>query len=1088
MVAQSGVRFKGFEGLPVDELRSPQRLQWRRVDLPLRMRAMRWTHMLDLVAGDRRVLRMLGPLFMLLTASTVVTMSCSKALYIGHNSYASLPFMFIGAATFTAAASLAYVQLMGRWRLEQRFIGLLVLAIVSFGILGVVLPMAPERLSLFVFAWCTGIGQLLLIQAWTYSTTTLPVRQARRLFPVLAACATVGAVVGGSLTAAILPFGELGSLLFLAVLLLFGALLVVVAASRSLQEATSKPGREDAGMRVTPGRSSAARPGRSGVLLALRDLRTTPLMRDLALLAIFLQVASVTMDLQFSAALKNAFDTESMASFLGSYYAVANLVTFFLALMGGRRIARMVGIGFASGSAATVLLIGSIVGVFLIGSGATAVFWGVVMTSFGERIMDFGVGKHAFNAALTPVDARAAERVKFLIDGVGLRFATIAVSLVFILGSVELSHVAGLTPFVGLTALVALFFAWRLTPTYRRTLLEALRSNQLEPVDAKTYRAWARREAQLSLERLLTSGQVTDIMAGLAVCEEFKLPLAKAWRTRILAHDDLAVVVRCLQVAADLDEPMAPEELTHLLGDERPVRVLREALRNLKADARECVPWVERLADHADPLVACQSLIWLRPHRRAGTEQERAEIKKRLRWTHIERRVVGSQEPESLGSRGEAIVSRLHDYLVKLPSLLSSDDKATADEALSAVSALRTPLLLDSLLDAVDSPETGHAATMALTRIGRDVVESKLIGRLASPVGVRLAQRIRLIRLAELIGSTEGVIGQLDAEEEQVRDAAVDSLWRLARQDENSLPSREVIVGQALADISELVQLAQIDALLDPEADSRLGFFRHEVALRRCRGERRVFRLLGLIYGRRLMLRAYTHCRSEFPRTRSNAVEMLDEAITDKSLQKLVNYVEASRFSSDKSFTNDASHLPLEGAMADAPNPLQRMLPAIDHSLANLYRWATQPERPPRTEDPMNRVFLLHSIPLFNSTPADQLLAISQICHEASYAAGEVVFEPGEPASYLYLIEKGRIEILRNGRPVTSFGPSECFGELAILDDASRNVTSRAVEDTDCLIINREDFQGLLAISPDLARGTIATLTRRLRTMLQRSG
>jgi hypothetical protein len=183
--------------------------------------------MLDLASNDRHVLRVLGPIFLLLTAATVVTMSCAKALYIGHNSFDSLPLMFIAAATFTAVAAMVYVQFMGRWRLEHRFMGLLILAIVSFGVLGIVLPLAPEALSLFVFAWCTGISQLLLIQAWGYSTTTLPVRQARRLFPVLAAIATLGAVLGGGLTAAILPFGNLGSLLFLAVILFFGALLMV---------------------------------------------------------------------------------------------------------------------------------------------------------------------------------------------------------------------------------------------------------------------------------------------------------------------------------------------------------------------------------------------------------------------------------------------------------------------------------------------------------------------------------------------------------------------------------------------------------------------------------------------------------------------------------------------------------------------------------------------------------------------------------------------------------------------------------------------------------------------------------------------
>jgi CRP/FNR family cyclic AMP-dependent transcriptional regulator len=1043
--------------------------------------------MLELSSSDRKVLRLLGPLFLMLTASNVVTMSFAKALYIGHNEFESLPVMFIGASTFTAFASLVYIHFMGRWNLVHRFIGLLIVAIVSFGILGVLVPLAPESLSLFVFTWCTGMGHLLLIQAWGYSTTTLPVRAARRLFPALAALATLGAVLGGFLTAALIPFGELGSLLLLSVILLFGALVFLFVASKHLQEATSRPGREDPTLRKNVEGAVGGSGTKGGLLLALRNLRDTPLMRDLALLAIFLQVASVIMDLQFSSALKLEFGTEEMASFLGTYYALANMVTFFVALVAGRRIAQMVGIGLASGSAAVILALGAIVSSVLVGFGVSAIFWGVAITSFGERVVSFGIGKHAFNAAMTPVDAREAERVKFLIDGVGLRIATVIVSASFMVLSVDLQNVAGLSPLLGIMSVAALFFAFRVAPTYRSALLEALRSNQLEPVDADTYRTWARREAQLSLERLLTSDIKEEIMSGLAVCEEFELPMARSWRKRLLESEDTTVIVRCLQVAALRKEVMDGNELRHLLKSDLPPAIIREALRNLPAEANECIPLVDTLAEHSDPLVACQSLIWLRPHRRSAAQSDAKEMRKRLRWTHVERRVVGAAEPEKIVDAGEEILERLNTYLSKLPSLLGDPDPAVRDEALSAMSAMKTPILLEPLLNAIDSPDTGHAATMALVRIGKEVVEPRILARLNTPLGIAVKHRIRLIRLAELLSSIKGVTSQLDSSDEQVRDAAVSALWRLARKHEGStIVEREAIIGQALADITELVRLAQVDSLLKEREGDRLGFLRHEVALRRSRGERRVFKLLGLIYGRRNLHRAYTHCRSAFARTRSNAIELLENAIRDRALLSLVAYVEASEFKGDKTYTKEGSEVQLDPDAASFEDPLLHLLPIIDQRLSTLYRWALLPPEATTPEDPMNRVFLLHSIPLFNSTPADQLLAISQICQEAHYAAGEVVFGPGEPATFLYLIERGRIEILRERRPVTSFGPAECFGELAILDDASRNVTARATEDTDCLIISREDFQGLLAISPDLSRGTIATLTQRLRSMLKR--
>jgi hypothetical protein len=1014
----------------------------------------------------------------------VITASFSKALFLSSNNHEELPWMFIGAATFTSLVTLLYVQFMGRWKLGHRFVGLLVLSIVSFALLAILVPLDPKGFSLVAFTWCAGIGQLLIIQAWGYSTTILPIRQARRLFPMLAAAATVGAILGGGVTAglsALQSKGQLSSLLIAAVLLLMGALAIVITATRRLGEARSKPGRERSAQQSGEGSRNQGTRGR-GLALAWANLRKLPLIRDLALMAFFLQIASTIMEFQFSSALMQ-FDEHHMATILGGYFAVANGLTFWIALA-GRKVGRFLGIGLASSSPAFALFIGGTVCTVLGLVGVQTIIWGVLATSFSERVIDFGVGKHAFNAAMTPVDRRAVERAKFLIDGVLLRVATIAVSLTFLLLGTELENYAILSPVVVVTAAVALVLGWRVTPSYMKTLLASLKSNRIEPVDPETVKNWAQREAQAGIISLLESGQIEDIHGGLSVCERLKLPVPDVMLRQVLQHPDDGVVARLLNVTAEVGQQVEAEALVAVLDPARPVAVLRAALRHLPTDHDVLGGHVNQLADHKDPLVACLSLIWLRPIRRQNPSARKK--KEMLRWTHVERKIDGSGDVDRSDQGPGDAAERLADYLSELPDQLGGSEHSDRREASAAMAALRIPALVEPLLTLMERPKVTLAASATLARMGADLVLSSVKVRLRA---ARLipGKAIRLIRLAEQLEGVTIIAEQLDSVDERVRNAAVDALWRMARDPELAMPSRELLLGQAIADVDLLSRYGQVDRLLSTRTEARMKFLRHEVALRRARGERRVFRLLGLIYGRVMMLRAFTFWRSNFQRTRSNAIELLDTTIQEEGLQALVPYLEGTQTRGDQSLTSDVTLIGTVDGRVLTSNALDTVLPGIDHKLSTLYRWATRAETSSEQYEPMDRVFLLHTIPLFKGSSADQLLAIAEICQQAAFRADETIFEPGDEARFLYLIVNGRVEILREGRQVVVFGERDCFGELAILDDASRSTSARALEDTDCLVISREDFQGLLSISPELATGTISVLTRRLRTALERS-
>jgi len=130
-------------------------------------------------------------------------------------------------------------------------------------------------------------------------------------------------------------------------------------------------------------------------------------------------------------------------------------------------------------------------------------------------------------------------------------------------------------------------------------------------------------------------------------------------------------------------------------------------------------------------------------------------------------------------------------------------------------------------------------------------------------------------------------------------------------------------------------------------------------------------------------------------------------------------------------------------------------------------------------------VGLLEKVELFEGLPDDDLKRIAAIVRGTSVAAGEVLFEEGEPGDAFYIVFDGAMEITK-ARPDGSQDRlavrrrGEAFGEMALLNDAPRSATARAVEDTRLIAVDREDFQLLLG-GDSLALRMMRVLSKALR-------
>jgi signal-transduction protein with cAMP-binding, CBS, and nucleotidyltransferase domain len=82
-------------------------------------------------------------------------------------------------------------------------------------------------------------------------------------------------------------------------------------------------------------------------------------------------------------------------------------------------------------------------------------------------------------------------------------------------------------------------------------------------------------------------------------------------------------------------------------------------------------------------------------------------------------------------------------------------------------------------------------------------------------------------------------------------------------------------------------------------------------------------------------------------------------------------------------------------------------------------------------------------------------------------AAGETILhQGGEPAKHLYVIRKGGVELLDDGRLLDLLGEGEVFGQFSLLGHEPPPLTVRAHEDTLCYLIPEASADPVLDTSP----------------------
>lgn len=101
------------------------------------------------------------------------------------------------------------------------------------------------------------------------------------------------------------------------------------------------------------------------------------------------------------------------------------------------------------------------------------------------------------------------------------------------------------------------------------------------------------------------------------------------------------------------------------------------------------------------------------------------------------------------------------------------------------------------------------------------------------------------------------------------------------------------------------------------------------------------------------------------------------------------------------------------------------------------------------------------------------------------FAAGETLFQEGAPATEAFLLQEGRVRLLKRvamtDRSLAVVKPGDLFGEGALLANTSYGSTAVAVTEGTVLALDRVTFRSLLEQHPRVSARVLDQLVRRLR-------
>jgi len=124
----------------------------------------------------------------------------------------------------------------------------------------------------------------------------------------------------------------------------------------------------------------------------------------------------------------------------------------------------------------------------------------------------------------------------------------------------------------------------------------------------------------------------------------------------------------------------------------------------------------------------------------------------------------------------------------------------------------------------------------------------------------------------------------------------------------------------------------------------------------------------------------------------------------------------------------------------------------------------------------------LANIKMFELLNEDDRIALAGVVDDLKVPAGHTLFQAGDPGDSLFIVRVGQVELFIKdtaGQKIvlTTAESGDMFGELAMLDSGARTATALALNDSELLVLDRDDLMLLFQRKPEAALHMLASLS-----------
>jgi CRP/FNR family transcriptional regulator, cyclic AMP receptor protein len=137
------------------------------------------------------------------------------------------------------------------------------------------------------------------------------------------------------------------------------------------------------------------------------------------------------------------------------------------------------------------------------------------------------------------------------------------------------------------------------------------------------------------------------------------------------------------------------------------------------------------------------------------------------------------------------------------------------------------------------------------------------------------------------------------------------------------------------------------------------------------------------------------------------------------------------------------------------------------------------------------REFLVGSS-LFSQLSPAAIYRLVELAQVRVFNPNDLILQEGQVGLGCFIIINGKVEVVKGldaGRPkvIAELGPGEIIGEISVIDNRPHTASVRALEKTQCIMIERWDFQAQMQAYPEIALQLLPVLAGRLRSSLDYS-